>query len=173
MKFAGKILVAKEKNIITAVKVNVDPTSRERWTNERASISDGTIVMCVYQYLGSTDPMDARRRGLSTTPYLFILHKERIWEANPHSYGAIDPCELLKGKSVCFTGNDDKLKGSRGYWKTVVEAYGGLNVSAVTSSTSFLVMGDKNSQSTKAVRARLKGTVCLGYDEFQNMLDSG
>jgi NAD-dependent DNA ligase len=79
------------------------------------------------------------------------------------------PSEVLKDKTVCFTGED---KASREYWKAVVEAVGGINVSGVTRNTSFLVMADKTSTSTKAKSAARYGTICLSYNEFQKMIES-
>lgn len=169
--FAGKILVAKEKNTVSSVKVNVPPTASNRFSGQRASINAGTVVMCVYEYKPARNPKETRDRGLPSVPYLFILHDEKTWECNPYSYGAVEPSEFLKDKSICFTGEDTVTKGTREYWKALVEAYGGTNVSAVTSSTSFLVMGDKFSKSTKAIKARNRGTVCLTYEEFQKMLN--
>jgi NAD-dependent DNA ligase len=125
--------------------------------------------MCVYEHLAPVDAFSARREGQPINPYLFILYREKIWEANPHSYGIVIPSEVLKDKTVCFTGED---KASREYWKAVVEAVGGINVSGVTRNTSFLVMADKTSTSTKAKSAARYGTICLSYNEFQKMIES-
>ena len=171
MSFAGKILVAKERNTALSVKMGVAPTSSKRFTNERTTINAGTVVMCVYEYKTPASVMEARNRGEPTIPYLFVLHQEKTWEVNPASYGIVEPSEILQGKSVCFTGEG---KASREYWKTVVEACGGTNVSGVSRSTSLLVMQDKHSNnSTKAQMATKYGTQRMSYEEFQKMIAGG
>lgn len=169
MPFTGKILIAKEKNPVSAIKVNVPPTSKDRFTGERSSVPAGSVVMCVYEHLAPENAMSAKASGQPVIPYLFILYGEKTWEANPHSYGIVTPSEVLKGKTVCFTGED---KAGRPYWKAVVEACGGTNVSGISRDTSFLVMADKNSKSTKAQSASKYGTTCLSYLEFQKMIES-
>lgn len=169
MKYHGKILIAKEKNPVSAIKVNVPPTSKNRFTGERSFVPAGSVVMCVYEHLVPENAMSAKTSGQPVIPYLFILYGEKTWEANPHSYGIVQPSEVLKDKTVCFTGED---KAGREYWKAIVEACGGINVSGVSRDTSFLVMADKNSKSTKAQSAARYGTTRLSYEEFQKMIES-
>lgn len=126
--------------------------------------------MCVYEYKTPASAREARNRGEPTIPYLFVLHQEKTWEVNPVSYGIVEPSEILQGKSVCFTGAGN---AAREYWKAVVEACGGTNVSGVSQTTSFLVMADKNSNSTKAQSARRLGTPMLTYEEFHKMIARG
>ncbi len=167
--YSGKILVAKEKNTVTAVKVNVSPTSRQRLTQERTVIPAGAVVMCVYEYVPESS-LKNREKGMPTTPYLFVLYEDKTWEATPHTYGIVEPSDVLKGKSICFTGEDTTTKGTREYWKAVVEAYGGSYSSAVTSSTAYLVMGNIPGPTTKARKAKEKGVPCISYTEFEKML---
>lgn len=170
MVFTGKILVAKEKNMASCVKMGVEPTSPRRFTGERDSIDAGTVVMCVYEYSAPTNTQKARKRGLPTIPYLFVLHQEKVWEINPGSFSIVEFSEILQGKTVCFTGGNT---ASRSYWKKLVEICGGTNVSGVSQNTSFLVMADKNSDSTKAQMAARYGTQRMSYKEFQDMIAKG
>lgn len=170
MPFTGKILIAKEKNPVSAIKVNVPPTSKNRFTGERSSVPAGSVVMCVYEHLAPGNAMSAKTSGQPVIPYLFILYGEKTWEANPHSYGIVTPSEVLKGKTVCFTGETNGA--SREYWKALVEAAGGVNVPGVNRTTSFLVMADGTSTSTKARSALKYGTNRISYREFKKMIES-
>lgn len=169
MSFAGKILIAKEKNIVTAIKVNEKPTSARRLTSEWLDVPAGTVVLCVYEYKVLNSVAEARALGISTIPYVFILHNEKTWEASPDNYMPVKPSEVLKDKTVCFTGNG---KASRGCWRALVETHGGTNVSSVSRDTSLLVMEDKHgNSSTKAQAASRYGTPKMTYEEFQKMLN--
>lgn len=125
--------------------------------------------MCVYEHAPESS-LKNREKGLPTTPYLFVLYEDKTWEATPHTYGIVEPSEALKGKSICFTGEDTTTKGSREYWKAVVEAYGGFYSPSVTSSTTYLVTGNIPGPTTKARKAREKGVPCISYAEFQKIL---
>lgn len=167
MTLKGKLLVAKDKNPVSAVKVNVSPTARERFTGLRSSIDPGTVVLCVYEHFPALPEhsLKAKYKGESAVPYLFVIHGEQTWEANPHSYEVAVPTEKLKGRSICFTGGH---ANAREYWKAIVGIHGGTYNSSVTRETDYLVMGDLDSKSTKAVKAKALNTVRLTYQEFLN-----
>jgi NAD-dependent DNA ligase len=94
---------------------------------------------------------------------------KKIWEATPHSYGIVQPSVLLHGKTVCFSGEGN---GHRSYWRTLVESAGGTYVSAVSQSTSILVVPNEQYVSTKTAKAANYGTKIIYYTDFENFLNS-
>lgn len=168
MAFLGKLLAAKERNTISCVNLEKDPTSPDRFTGDVAVVLPGTIVLCSYEYQPE-NVQEARRQRKPTTPYLFVLFNEKIWEATPHSYSIVQPSVLLHGKSVCFSGEGN---GHRSYWRTLVESAGGTYVSAVSQSTSILVVPNGQYVSTKTAKAANYGTKIIYYTDFENFLNS-
>lgn len=162
----GKILVAKEHTVASAVKLGANPFAAGKYTGERANIESGTVVMCCFYYKPASVE-EARRNRQPTWPFLFVLYRDKVWEVVPHAFVTLDASETLQNKSVCFTGANAK---SRSYFRVLVTAAGGTNVSGVSKNTSYLVMADKNSNSTKAQNARKFGTPTLTYEEFEKML---
>jgi DNA ligase (NAD+) len=73
----------------------------------------------------------------------------------------------LSNKSVCFTGT---LSMKRADLEKLVIDNGGTLDKSCTKNTSFLVMADANSTSSKAVSARKNGTACIDEDEFLKLL---
>lgn len=73
----------------------------------------------------------------------------------------------LSNKSVCFTGT---LSMKRADLEKLVIDNGGALDKSCTKNTSFLVMADANSTSSKAVSARKNGTTCIDEDEFLKLL---
>lgn len=165
---SGKMLLAKKPTVISGVYSNVDPTSRWRFTRERATIPDGTAVACVFEYT----PVKPVLNGKPTTPYYFVLYKEKIWEAVPHDFFVVENPDALTDKVVCFTGQDDAFKLSREYWKSVVEAHGGSNRTSGSKSLSFLVVGKIPGTTTKLQKAKENSVPCISYSEFSKLLIS-
>jgi NAD-dependent DNA ligase len=166
MDYVGKILVAKKDCMISGVKMNEPLGSRTRFSGHRLEIKAGSMVLCTSWY----KPLDSRLallEGKTVNEYLMVLYKESFYEASPHYFTAIEPSEMLAGKTVCFTGDNF---GSRLYWQTIVKIYGGKNVTGVSRDTSLLVMQDKNSKSTKAAMAKKHNTETVTYEEFEKML---
>lgn len=86
------------------------------------------------------------------------------------NWGIVEPEDRLHGASFCFTG---KITNTRDFYKQLVEMFGGEFHTSVTSKTTYLVMGDKNSKSTKADKARAAGTILLDEREFMELLRKG
>lgn len=164
--FSGKIVIATKKTIGTAVNISVDPTSRLRLTQERIDIPVGTTLACVYHYVPETPHI----WGKPTTPYLFVIFGEKVWEVSPLSFFAIENPNALDGKTLCFTGQDDRFGLSREFWKCAVEAHGGEYSSGRTKRLSFLVCGQIPGTTTKLQRAKANNTPCIDYAEFRKML---
>lgn len=72
----------------------------------------------------------------------------------------------LNGKSFCFTGAAQR---SRKELSKLVTDNGGDVHDTVKKDTTYLVLADVNSTSSKAVKARKQGTILITEDEFVNM----
>lgn len=86
------------------------------------------------------------------------------------NWGIVEPEDRLKGATFVFTG---ALQNTREYYKRIVEMFGGDFQSTVTGKTKYLVMADKNSQTTKAVKARAQGTILLDERSFMDLIQKG
>lgn len=75
----------------------------------------------------------------------------------------------FNGKSFCFTGAAQR---SRKELTQLVTDNGGIAHDSVKKDTTYLVLADVNSTSSKAVKARKQGTVLITEDEFVNMCNS-
>lgn len=73
----------------------------------------------------------------------------------------------LTGKSFCFSGN---MVNKRQNLEAMVIKNGGQVKSSVGKGLSFLVLGDKNSTSSKAVAAKKNNTEVISEEDFLNML---
>ena len=73
----------------------------------------------------------------------------------------------LTGKVFVFTG---KSSLPRKNLEQLVVDNGGTVKSSVGSGVTHLVLADKNSQSTKAVKARSLGTECISEEDFMEMV---
>lgn len=148
----GKILLAKNRH--TAYSVNIDkvPMKNGYHTNQSISIPAGTAVLCV---------------GGGSEWTTHIIHEEMTWVADKRQYTVAEMSEKLLGKSFCFTG---ALKHTREFYKALVELHGGTYSSRVTKNLTYLVMGNRNSYSTKAEKARSYGTACIGETELLGMI---
>lgn len=72
---------------------------------------------------------------------------------------------LCSGLKVCFTGiRDQILEG-------LIKSNGGEVVSGVSKKTTHLIVEDKDSQSSKAVKARQNGIPIMTIDEFKTQFD--
>jgi NAD-dependent DNA ligase len=165
MTLAGKIVIAKDRSTISAIRANVPYNDKGRYTGDRISVEPGSLYLCVKETMGN--PNLHRMKGLSATPFLLLIHGEMTWEALPNSFETIQPSEKLKGHSICFTGKSDR---SRQYWKAFVELHGGSFSSSVDSGTTLLVMESLGSNSTKAMKAARIGTERMTYDDFTKMV---
>lgn len=74
--------------------------------------------------------------------------------------------EKLKGKSIVISGN---FSVSREELKRIIEENSGRDSSSVSSSTSFIIAGDKAGPS-KLEKARKLGISILSEDEFFNLI---
>lgn len=74
----------------------------------------------------------------------------------------------LEGISVVFTGT---LSIKRDEASAMVEDAGGTVRSSVTKGTSYLVIADPDSQTTKAVKARALGTKLINEEEFLELIN--
>lgn len=72
----------------------------------------------------------------------------------------------LGGKSFCFTGAASRPR--KELWE-LVEKNGGIVHETMKKDTSFLVLADPNSTSSKAVKARKQGTTLISEEDFVNM----
>lgn len=86
------------------------------------------------------------------------------------NWGIIEPEDRLKGASFVFTG---ALQNTREYYKKIVEMFGGEFSSSISSKTSYLVLADPASMSTKAQKARANGTNLLDERAFLNLIQKG
>lgn len=73
---------------------------------------------------------------------------------------------VLGGKSFCFTGAASRPR--KELW-AMVEKNGGIIHESMKKDTSFLVLADPNSTSSKAVKARKQGTTLLSEEDFVKM----
>lgn len=69
--------------------------------------------------------------------------------------------------SFCFTGSMEKHNRTE-LWK-MVEKHNGIVHKSVTQSTQFLVMANPNSDSIKARKAKLNGTILISETDFYGM----
>lgn len=83
------------------------------------------------------------------------------------NWAIAEPVDLFKGEGVCFTG---ALSLTREYYEKIVQLFGGDFQSSVTKKTKYLVMADKHSQSSKAVKARAQGVTLINEQEFLNLI---
>lgn len=74
----------------------------------------------------------------------------------------------LSGKSVCFTGAAER---PRAELQQLVEAAGGTVKNSCTKSTSYLVIADVNSQTSKAAAARKLGVTLISETQLINMIE--
>ena len=74
----------------------------------------------------------------------------------------------LGGKSFCFTGAASRPR--KELWE-LVEKNGGIVHETMKKDTSFLVLADPNSTSSKAVKARKQGTNLISEEEFVKMCE--
>lgn len=72
----------------------------------------------------------------------------------------------LNGKSFCFTGAAQR---SRKELSKLVTDNGGIVHDSVKKDTTYLVLADVNSTSSKAVKARKQGTLLITEDDFVGM----
>jgi NAD-dependent DNA ligase len=151
----GQILIAKDRNHVQAVKANIDPTLKNRYTGMEDHIPAGAMVLCVQEVQNTR------------VHYIFVLHGEMTWEANPAHYEVVEASTKLAGKSFCFTG---ALTHTREYYKALVELHEGSFATSVSKNTSFLVMADPRSRSTKAEKARAQGVTCIGEDDLLGLI---
>jgi DNA ligase (NAD+) len=76
----------------------------------------------------------------------------------------------LTGKSVCFTGT---MEQPRALLQKMVEENGGEVKKSVGKGTTYLVISDPNSNSSKAQAARKLGTILISEKQFLDMIKSG
>jgi DNA ligase (NAD+) len=74
----------------------------------------------------------------------------------------------LGGKSFCFTGAASRPR--KELWE-LVEKNGGIVHETMKKDTSFLVLADPNSTSSKATKARKQGTNLISEEEFIKMCE--
>ena len=72
----------------------------------------------------------------------------------------------LNGKSFCFTGAAARPR--KELWG-LVEKNGGIVHENMKKDTTFLVLADPNSTSSKAVKARKQGTTLISEEDFVKM----
>lgn len=72
----------------------------------------------------------------------------------------------LNGKSFCFTGAAARPR--KELWE-LVEKNGGIVHENMKKDTTFLVLADPNSTSSKAVKARKQGTTLISEEDFVKM----
>lgn len=82
-------------------------------------------------------------------------------------WDVIEPEDKLKGQKFAITGS---LANPRSFYEKLIVLFGGVFDSSVTKNTNCLIMADKNSQTTKAVKARASGIKTIDELEFCNML---
>lgn len=77
------------------------------------------------------------------------------------------------GKTLPFTDKSFALTGKmprpRSYYEKLIKENGGTVVSSVSKNTTYLVIADTNSTSSKAEKARKLGTKLIAPDELINM----
>lgn len=78
------------------------------------------------------------------------------------------------GKTLPFADQSFALTGKmpqpRSYYETLIKENGGTVVSSVSKSTTYLVIADTNSTSSKAEKARKLGTKLIAPDELIEMV---
>jgi DNA ligase (NAD+) len=78
---------------------------------------------------------------------------------------AVQKGSSLTGKTFVFTGFRDKEAES------IIESHGGKIGSSVSKTTTYLVTKEKNSTSSKAVKAQSIGVTVIGSAELNDLLD--
>lgn len=114
-------------------------------------------------------------RSSNWTPYsacLTIIHNDvgckiPITNTFGADWAIAEAIDLFKGAGVVFTG---ALSLTREYYQKLVELFGGDFQNSVTKKTAYLVMADKHSQSSKAVKARAMGVKLINEQEFLDLI---
>lgn len=142
----GKMLIAKTRMPIRIVPFN-------HGLNQNGELASGDVVLCVGEgYAGGK---------------CHFIHGEHTWSAHARDFEVAEPSTKFKGMSFCFTGT---LSTTREFYKTLVMLHDGNAVPAVSKALNYLVMQDKESTSTKAVKARQLGIKCINESEFMRMI---
>ena len=83
--------------------------------------------------------------------------------------------EIKTGSIGKFTGMNFVLTGKmpqkRSYYENMIREAGGEIQSSVNNKTTYLVIADPNSQSTKAKKARDLGTKLISPEELESFSD--
>ena len=88
----------------------------------------------------------------------------------------IQEIEVKLGKTLPFTDKSFALTGKmprpRSYYEKLIKENGGTVVSSVSKNTTYLVIADTNSTSSKAEKARKLGTKLISPDELIKMTEN-
>lgn len=94
-----------------------------------------------------------------------LLNLWQLWVVTPEPKAAAPTAALkmdVAGKSFCLTGEGFE---PRPVLQDRLRAAGAIVHSSVTGKTDYLVMADKESNTSKAQKARAAGTTLLNYED--------
>lgn len=148
-------------------KIMISKTSQTiRSGNSNVSIPTGAVYFIMMH--SKNEPLSSFGRGDS----LRVIHDGvsvqipiNSWFGD--SWAIAEPVNLFKGAGIVFTG---ALSLTREYYEKLVALFGGDFQSSVTKKTEYLVMADKHSQSSKAVKARAQGVKLINEQEFLDLI---
>jgi DNA ligase (NAD+) len=97
-----------------------------------------------------------------------LKERSRLISDLLHYVEIVPPKGALVGKSFCITGS---LSKPRKVIEKLIKDHGGEVKNAVTSSLTYLLTNETDSESSKTKKARALGTQVITEDEFLQMLD--
>ena len=95
---------------------------------------------------------------------LGIKCKKTIADASPPPTSVISRLAIFKDKKIVFTGFRNKD------YEHMIEAAGGKIVTAISKSTDYLIVKDKNETSTKIEKANEFGVQIMSKEELEKLV---
>lgn len=103
--------------------------------------------------------------------YFFLFVDNQKHQVAKNYWYPVNPEKTLtKDDKVCFTGT---LHYTRDFYAKLVTVHGGEFQTGITQKTKYLVMANKNSLSSKAIKAREAGITLMDEYEFFTKLIKG
>lgn len=136
---------------------NIDRETLELWVTNSLSLSGFLLMGKIISETKGVGEKMWKEFSDKCQDFILWLKKNEI----PVDWGQEESSSTMAGMKICFTGiRDEQLQ------KAILNA-GGEVTNSVSKNTSFLIIDDMNSSSSKAVKARSLGIPMVTIEEFK------